>query len=148
MKKIVLALSIFPLFTGCSTFVNGTSQNVTPTAYEQNSEGIYTNINARALCTMTNKDGTVTVTSSTSGQIKRSGSDLNVRCQDDKKFGERNIKSIYRVQSLGGNILAGGPIGMVVDGVSGAAFDYPEFIKVFISDKGNPEQPIDAPTAK
>jgi hypothetical protein len=143
MKKIVLALTVLPFFTGCSTIVNGTSQNVSPTAYEQNADGIYTNVNTNADCTLTNKERTASVKSGSVVVVKRSNSDLHVKCQEGKKIGEKYVEGKYRAESIGGNILAGGPIGIAVDGFSGASFEYPEFIKVFISDKGNPTQEKD-----
>lgn len=88
----------------------------------------------KAVCKLTNDKGEWTLNNTPgSVSVKRSYADLLVVCTKDKKSGTQKVHSQTKGM-LAGNILCGG-IGIIgggIDCASGAAYDYPSTIDVFL----------------
>ena len=80
-------------------------------------------------CTLRNDKGQWFVTTPGSVVIQKSGQDIAVDCQKGKSAASAIFKSSSN-GGIWGNILAGGPIGAVIDASSGAGFDYPPSMNV------------------
>jgi len=119
----VVAASV-SLAGGCASIVNGTTQVVSVEAHqnEQRVEG--------ARCEMVNSKGTYHVSTPGTAIINRAYGDLSVRCdKDGLPTGSATVSSATKGMVFG-NALFGGLIGVAVDTTSGAAYDYPELIRV------------------
>jgi len=87
---------------------------------------------AGAGCTLMNDAGKWFVTTPGSVTVQKSTGDLSVDCSKDGGLvGHENVVSKANGGAWG-NILLGGPIGYVVDRNTGAGFDYPTTITVFL----------------
>lgn len=124
MKNIFVISCLLFAMTGCASIVNGTNQPLSVAA-EANGVDI-----TGAYCKLSNDKGTWFVTTPGSATVHRSAEDLHVKC---KKKGEKpglaDVKSSVKGMAFG-NVLFGGIIGGAVDAEDGAAFDYPNLIKV------------------
>ena len=87
-------------------------------------------------CTLTNDAGKWFVTTPGSVTIQKSTADLSVDCnKDNVAIGHENAVSKAN-GSVWGNLLVGGGIGYVIDRNTGAGFDYPTTITVFLHKVG------------
>ena len=112
------------MFTGCASIVNGQNQSLSVTS---DSNGAAT---AGAKCSLVNNKGTWFATTPGSVTVRRSYEPLNVNCTlDGFETGSVTIKSATKAMAFG-NIIFGGVIGAGVDISTGAAYDYPELIKI------------------
>lgn len=112
------------LASGCASIVGGTGQVVSVETHqaERPVEG--------ARCEMVNSKGTYHVTTPGTVTVSRAYGNLKVRCdKEGVATGTATVVSATKVLAFG-NILFGGAIGVAVDTTSGAAYDYPEFIRV------------------
>jgi hypothetical protein len=123
MNKLILNVCILisGLLTGCASIVSGHHQSVSVTTAPVQG----------ANCTLENNKGTWYVPSTPgSVTINRSYENLNVEC---KKKGyakaRKSVSSSTKAMAFG-NVIFGGPIGGAVDVASGAAYDYPQEIRV------------------
>ena len=80
-------------------------------------------------CTLTNDAGKWFVTTPGTVTVQKSTGDMAVECKKDSLSGTETVVSKSN-GGVWGNILAGGPIGYVVDRNTGAGFDYPNSITV------------------
>ncbi|WP_373379641.1 hypothetical protein [Cupriavidus nantongensis] len=79
---------------------------------------------------MVNSKGTFHVTTPGTATVSRAYGDLMVRCdKDGMETGQATVVSATKAMAFG-NIIFGGAIGVAVDVSSGAAYDYPELIRV------------------
>lgn len=119
--SLVLSLLVFGLLTGCASIVSGHQQSVSVT----------TDPVKGANCTLENNKGTWYVPSTPgSVVINRSYENLNVDC---KKKGYPKVHKVVSSSTkaiLAGNLIFGGPVGGAVDVATGAAYDYPQEIRV------------------
>jgi len=123
MKKILVPFLLLAM-TGCASIVNGTNQPLS-VATEVNGVDI-----TGAYCKLSNDKGTWFVTTPGSTTVHRSTEDLYVKCKKKgDKPGLADVKSSVKGMAFG-NVLFGGIIGGAVDAADGAAFDYPNLIKV------------------
>ena len=99
-------------------------QSVTVTAVCESSQ-----IVKGAMCTISNDKGQWVVESPGSIIIKKSLGDLTASCRNEKSNGALVIKSTNNA-NIWGNVLAGGPIGALVDSNTGAGFNYQQMITV------------------
>ncbi|WP_454738496.1 hypothetical protein [Cupriavidus necator] len=116
------------LASGCASIVGGTTQVVSVEAHkaERAVEG--------ARCEMVNSKGTYYVTTPGTAVISRAYGDLMVRCEKEgMDTGKATVISATKALVFG-NALIGGAIGVAVDTSSGAAFDYPEVIRVIMGE--------------
>lgn len=112
-------LSLF--LTGCASIVDGVNQSVS----------VETTPAHNANCALTSDKGRWYV-NSTPGSvvIHRSFSDMLIEC---KKEGYESIAMPVKSHAkplIFGNIIFGGVIGVIIDFVTGAGFDYPNNIQV------------------
>jgi hypothetical protein len=120
----------FPIFIvsffifGCASITGTSMQSVTVTAVCESSQ-----IVKGAMCTISNDKGQWVVESPGSIIIKKSLGDLTASCRNEKSNGALVIKSTNNA-NIWGNVLAGGPIGALVDSNTGAGFNYQQMITV------------------
>ncbi len=121
---ISLALLSPLMFTGCASIVNGQNQSLSVTS-DSNGATL-----AGAKCSLANNKGTWFATTPGSVTVRRSYQPLAVNCTlDGFETGSITINSATKAMAFG-NIIFGGVIGAGVDISTGAAYDYPELIKV------------------
>ena len=112
------------LCTGCASIVSGQNQSISvTTASDDNDiEG--------AKCSLQNDKGSWYATTPGSVTVRRSYGDLLVTCKlDGVTPGTASVKSTTKAMAFG-NVIFGGVIGVAVDTASGAAYDYPNTIRV------------------
>lgn len=132
----IAVLSLTLLGSGCASIVTGHNQSVSVETRSKQSEAV-----ASANCKLTNDKGTWFVTSPGSVSVRRSYGDLLVNCEKaNQEPGVASVKSSTKAMAFG-NIIFGGVIGAGVDIASGAAYDYPTLITVWMGEKVT----IDAP---
>ena len=125
LAAVIAALAATAQLTGCASIVSGTNQPVSVETHMPDGSQL-----AGASCKLSNNKGTWFVTTPGSTTVHRSFEDLSVLCEKDKvASGMMMIKSSTKPMAFG-NIIFGGVIGAGVDVASGAAYDYPNLIKV------------------
>ena len=120
----LLVVASTGLATGCASIVGGTGQVVSVETHqaERPLEG--------ARCEMVNSKGTYYVTTPGTVTIHRAYGNLEVRCdKDGMATGKATVVSGTKALAFG-NLIFGGAIGVAVDTTSGAAYDYPDLIRV------------------
>ncbi len=120
----LLIVASAALASGCASIVGGTGQVVSVETHqaERPVEG--------ARCEMVNSKGTYYVTTPGTVTIHRAYGNLEVRCdKEGVATGKATVVSGTKALAFG-NLIFGGAIGVAVDTTSGAAYDYPEFIRV------------------
>lgn len=123
-STLLLVIASTSLASGCASIVGGTGQVVSVETHqaERPVEG--------ARCEMANSKGTYYVTTPGTVTVNRAYGNLTVRCdKDGMAAGQATVVSATKALAFG-NILFGGAIGVAVDTSSGAAYDYPEMIRV------------------
>jgi uncharacterized protein YceK len=125
MKIIILAMAIISL-SGCASITGSKLQPVSVQTIQEGKEV------AGVGCTLTNDTGKWFVTTPGTVTVQKSTGDMTVECLKDELRGRETVISKSN-GGVWGNILAGGPIGYVVDRNTGAGFDYPNSITVVIS---------------
>ena len=109
---------------GCASIVSGQNQSISVLSTNQGADL------AGARCSLVNDKGTWYATTPGSVTVRRSFNDLVVECAaEGAPRGSAAVKSSTKPMAFG-NILFGGVIGVGVDTVSGAAYDYPTVITV------------------
>lgn len=133
--------------TGCASITGSKLQPVSVQTIQDNKEVI------GAGCTLTNDAGKWFVTTPGSVTIQKSTADLAIECnKDNVAIGRENVESKAN-GNVWGNIVAGGGIGYIIDRNTGAGFDYPNVITVFLKKVGEavglvpPQAPAAAPVA-
>jgi len=120
IKLIVLTGAAFSL-GACSSIANGKNQAVT----------FSTGAVEGAECMITGgRDGAVrqTVVTPDTVQVRRAKAAIDVECnKDGYKTAARRVESKME-GTTGGNVVAGGFIGLGVDAMTGAMFKYPDTI--------------------
>ena len=112
---------------GCASVSGGNVQKMYVQAQSQNGAAV-----AGADCTLTNDKGTWRVTAPGDTSIVRSNKRMEVKC--DKSPLPQGVVSVESATrgAMYGNIILGGVVGAVIDHNSGAAYEYPEMIKVIM----------------
>lgn len=129
MFRVSAACLIACLSTGCASIVSGHNQSVSVTTRSQGMDL------AGAKCSLANDKGQWYVTTPGSVTVHRSFNDLAVNCTHDEfDGGVAMAKSATKGMAFG-NILIGGIVGAGIDMASGAAYDYPDVVRV---DLGQP----------
>lgn len=135
LRVLSCALAL-QLTAACASIISGTTQDVV----------VETAPRPGAECTLANGHGTWTV-AATPGTTKvhRAYGDLLVNCTH--REGDQAATTVPSTTGLPvfGNIILGGLIGITVDLVSGAAWDYPNVIKVDLNQSAGKFTPS-APT--
>lgn len=128
-STLLLVIAGAGLASGCASIVGGTGQVVSVETHqaERPVEG--------ARCEMANSKGTYYVTTPGTVTISRAYGDLTVRCdKEGMEPGQATVISATKALAFG-NLLFGGAIGVAVDTSSGAAYDYPEMIRVSMGER-------------
>lgn len=118
-----LALSVFA--TGCASVAGGNTQRMT--VQVRTADGATVD---GAECSLTNDKGNWHVRAPGDTTVVRSYNAMQVRCERPSlPQGIVSVESGVRA-AMFGNILIGGAIGAIVDHTSGAAYEYPEQVRV------------------
>jgi len=125
--KLFSVFIFMVLLVGCASVTGTSLQPVSVTAV---CEG--TKVVKEAGCTVMNDKGQWFVSTPGSTMIQKSYGDLSVACKKGSSSGVLVVKSSSN-SNVWGNILAGGIIGYAVDANTGAGFNYPNMITVFMS---------------
>ena len=115
--------------TGCASIVTGTTQSLAVETRTYNGQEVM-----GANCRLTNSKGTWFVTTPGSVTIHRAtASPLAINCNKEgqQQLGVASIKPKSKGMTWG-NLLFGGVIGVITDGVTGAAGYYPSPITVIM----------------
>jgi hypothetical protein len=119
------ALAVAALSTGCASVTGGNTQKMYVQARTADGAAV-----DAADCTLSNDKGSWRVRSPGDSTIVRSNRAMEVRCEKPSlQQGIVSVESGTRA-AMFGNILIGGVIGAVVDHTSGAAYEYPEHVRV------------------
>ena len=124
MRKNVLLIIMAVgcgMLGGCASIVNGVAQSVSVTTPPVQG----------AACSLSNTKGTWYI-NNTPGSVvvHRSYSVLNVNCQKPGYHDATSVVSSRPKAMAAGNVIFGGVVGLGVDTVDGAAFNYPTNIIV------------------
>jgi hypothetical protein len=126
MKKVFAVVLVLPFFVGCASITGSKLQPVS----------VQTVVDGKEVsgvgCSLTNDAGKWFVSSPGSVTVQKSTGDMSVDCVKDDLRGRETIVSKAQGM-LWANIIAGGGIGYVVDRNTGAGFDYPNSITVFLN---------------
>ena len=128
-KKLIIALAASISLAGCSSIANGKHQAV----------NFSTGAVEGAECLLTGgRDGAVrqTVTTPSTVQVRRAKAALNVACSKPGYQTASRIVESKMEGTTGGNVLAGGFVGLGVDAMTGAMFKYPDTILVPLTADG------------
>lgn len=121
MKKLLLVgvVGLAALLGGCSTVMNGSSDNVTVM------------MNGTASCSANGKDfiAPSVITLDSSHQ------DVHIKCEDEKgRTGKTVVTSSVTTSAIVGNFFLGGIPGWIVDFGTGNAFNYQPYVTVPMKD--------------
>jgi len=115
------------LVSGCSTLTGeGTAQNISVETIERASGDRI--IDAR--CDLSNDEGAWTVLTPGSVMIHRSNKPLSVKCQKTGYIQDYSSVDSKTKANMWGNILIGGGIGAIIDHNNGAAYEYPDVVRI------------------
>jgi hypothetical protein len=122
-----LALLLCAAATGCASVSGGNVQKMYVQAQTQTGAAV-----AGADCTLSNDKGSWRLTAPGDTSIVRSNKRMEVKC--DKQALPQGVVSVESSTrgAMFGNIILGGVVGAVIDHNSGAAYEYPEMIKVIM----------------
>ena len=119
-KESLVVLVVVGALGGCSTIVNGSSQQIS--VQTPNANG--------ASCELKSPDGQYFLTTPGTVTVAKSKHNLAVKCtKDGFSDGITTITSTFEGMTLG-NVLIGGVIGVGIDAASGAMNQYPNSIQV------------------
>ena len=121
---VVGTIVVATFCSGCASIVGGQNQSISVTTANDGNdvEG--------AKCSLQNDKGSWYATTPGSVTVRRSYGDLLVTCKlDGVAPGTASVKSTTKALAFG-NAIFGGVIGVAVDTASGAAYDYPNSIRV------------------
>lgn len=122
--SVLLVIASASLAGGCASIVGGTTQ-VVSVETQQNLQRV-----EGARCELVNDKGTYHVSTPGTTSVSRAYGDLTVKCEKEgMPAGTATVTSTTKGLVFG-NALFGGLIGVAVDTSSGAAYDYPELIRI------------------
>ncbi len=127
MKAIAVAVGLLVSLQGCASIVSGTTQSLSVETKSATGDAV-----SGANCKMTNDKGTWFVATPGTVAVHRSMSDLSILCTKESFQPANNVAPSSTKGMVFGNLLFGGIIGVGVDAATGAAFDYPTLIPVFM----------------
>ena len=140
MKKLGGSLAMLMALGGCASIVSGSTQEIqlkanpsVPIKCEaQNDRGLYTSNDQPGMLL-----------------VKRSQSRLNITCNGNGYKGKYSEQAGAEAWTFG-NVIAGGVIGLTIDGITGAMFSYDNALLIPVTANVPPIQsgmpaPVDAP---
>lgn len=126
MHKFIATFTLLAL-TGCASVTGSRFQSI----------AVETKFNDIALegadCTLTNAAGKWTVLTPASVKVQKSISDMVVECKAADDLSGQIAAPSKANHANWGNLLAGGPVGLIVDFQTGAGYDYPSIITVLLN---------------
>lgn len=140
-RRVAVTMLILGL-TGCASIVTGTTQSMAVETRMASGQDIM-----GAHCRLTNSKGTWFVTTPGSVTIHRASvSPLSVNCtkENHQQLGVSSTKPKSKGMTWG-NLLFGGVIGVITDGVTGAAGHYPSPITVIMEAVASIAGPAEKP---
>jgi hypothetical protein len=129
MRRLFSAILVAVAATsaGCASIVTGQNQALSVETRSADGGSL-----AGANCRLVNDKGTWFVITPGSVTVNRSYNDINVTCtKDGHEPGIATAKSSTKGMAAG-NLIFGGIIGAAVDAGTGAAFDYPSLIQIYM----------------
>jgi hypothetical protein len=125
------AVACLILTSGCASIVNGTNQVMSIDARQKDSRQLVVGAN----CELNNGKGVYYVTTPGTVVVSRAYEPLSVKCEKDSyQPGIASVPSATKGMAFG-NIIFGGIIGAGVDMASGAAYDYPNSIRIIMGER-------------
>ncbi len=126
MRSAVHAAMVLSLagLTSCATVMDGHTQMVSVQALKNDV------ISIDASCVVSNKQGSWAVETPGDITVDRGRGKLNVACTAPGYLPGSTTVAAQSNQDMGGNMIAGGAVGMIVDYSDGAAYQYPSVIEV------------------
>jgi hypothetical protein len=113
----------------CASLTTGTAKMTLVEAHDGKGNNV-----PGAACVLKNEAGEWRVKTPGQASIAGAFENLLVRCDaDDFPPGQASVASTAKAQFVG-NLLLGGPVGMLIDHASGAAYEYPSLIRVKLGD--------------
>ena len=126
MRINYLLLALVAVLPGCASIVGGSDQTVSIRAVNDTEDV------SGAMCELVSNKGTWFVTTPGTVPITRGYDPLTITCKKaDMEPGIVTVGSTTKGMAFG-NILLGGIIGAAVDMGTGAAYEYPPLITVFM----------------
>lgn len=123
--RIIIGVAATLALGGCASVLNGLTQPVMLQTVSQ--EGVPL---PGARCTLRNDDAVLEAVSGQMVRVHRSVSDLHVSCTLAGQ-GEARLQAVSRsTRAIGGNLIAGGGIGALVDHARGSAYAYPATLQL------------------
>ena len=120
LRKVIVPTACLFLSAGCATIVSGTTQEIALTT--PGAEG--------AQCSLTSPDGSYSVVTPGAVTVGRSKHDIKVRCVKPG-FSDGTAVIVSTAEGwTAGNIVVGGPVGLITDSATGAQNEYPKKLKV------------------
>lgn len=141
--KGTTAVAVLVAVSGCASITGTTNQSVSV----QTVDGTGKEVSAAA-CEMSNNKGKWFVNTPGSVVITRSNDDPQVLCNKEGHDPGRAAVVSGTKGSMFGNILFGGGIGAVIDHNTGAAYEYPTFLRVIMGTLTRIEPPKAEQTAR
>ena len=131
MLKVVFVL-LLAMLSACATLVTGSSQSIT----------VSTNPPA-ANCTLDRVGARIGAVSSTPGSVlvEKSKNNLSVTCSKDGFQTATVVREPSFNGATLGNLILGGPAGLIIDAASGATFKYPDDIRLDMAANPLPSLP-------
>lgn len=127
MKYYTVLIGTLMLVSGCSTLTGeGTAQNISVETIERASGDRI--IDAR--CDLSNDEGAWTVLTPGSVMVHRSNKPLSVKCQKTGYIQDYSSVDSKTKANMWGNIIIGGGIGALIDHNNGAAYEYPDVVRI------------------
>ena len=127
--NIVFAFSVIAI-SGCASITGSKLQPISVQTIQENKEV------AGVGCTLMNDAGKWFVTTPGSVTVQKSTGDMTVDCNKDNQVVGHDVIVSKSNGAVWGNIIAGGGIGYIIDRNTGAGFDYPQSITVFLRKVG------------
>lgn len=125
IKRGALALAVAAACSGCASIVNDTTHPIRVETKTPSGELV-----SGADCKLTNDSGSMTMKSGETGQVRRSGKDLDITCVHAGDP-DATARAISRANGgMFGNIVFGGGIGAIIDHNKGTAYTYPTWVQL------------------
>lgn len=127
------------LLAACASIIEGSTDHIS----------VITTPSVNASCTLTNERGSFSTPSGAQATVKKSRTDLDVRCVDKRSGlkGKSKVESDVEAWAFG-NLIFGGLIGLTTDWITGAAYNYPDRVLVSMLNPKAYAQANQAPAAK
>ncbi|MGB4498907.1 MAG: hypothetical protein WBI40_09415 [Methylococcaceae bacterium] len=138
-KLSILAASVMML-TGCASMFQGSTQNFqVSTANDQNPE------NTR--CSIVNEEGAWQTVPNSMVSIHRDGNNMQIQCNNTTQSGSNSADPNFSGGYFVLDLVGAGLIGLTIDGINNALYEYPSFVTVSMRDDPS-KKSSSAPTSQ